>query len=298
MEKDYIVILYYKYIPLEKPEVIARAQRTLCETLGLKGRIIFAKEGINGTLCGEKEAIQNYISETQKIPEFSNIVFKKSVGHEGTFDKLKIKVRSEIVALNLTEDIDPNELTGERLKPEELKQWIKSGKDFHIVDIRNDYEYVSGHFKGSIGMPMENFRDLPKVVSKIHDLKDKPVVTVCTGGVRCEKASGFLKREGFQNVFQLDGGIVTYMEKYPAQDFAGTLYVFDNRITMDFEKNHEVVGKCKLCQKQTENYTNCADATCHDHFLYCGCELNSSQNGIPFCSDSCRNKIEDIHSGS
>jgi len=175
------------------------------------------------------------------------------------------------------------------LKPEELHQWIADKKEFYIVDMRNVYEHKVGHFEGSILPPIENFRDLPKVVEQIKHLKDKTVLTVCTGGVRCEKASGFLVSQGFTDVYQLDGGIVSYMEKYPNEDFKGKLYVFDGRVKMGFytdDAKHEVVGKCDACGAPSENYVNCDNPVCHRHFINCQ-NCIEKNDGKSFCTGGC-----------
>lgn len=288
---EYQILLYYKYVFIENPEAEMKRQKRLCEELGLKGRIIVAKEGINGTVEGLKENTEKYIEEMKKDERFSDMHWKRSVGDGNSFPKLSVKVRKEIVSLNLGEtcDIDPNQTTGIHLKPEELHNWIKEGKEFYIVDMRNAYEHKVGHFAGSILPPMENFRDLPKVVEQISHLKDKTVLTVCTGGVRCEKASGFLITQGFKDVYQLDGGIVSYMEKYPNEDFKGKLYVFDNRVTMGFytdDPKHEVVGKCDTCGDKTENYVNCANLECHRHFMACKKCVEESKGNIS-CPNGC-----------
>ena len=158
-------------------------------------------------------------------PRFSNTPQKKTAWNGETFLKISVKIRPEIVSLHLENDINPNELTGVHLKPEELKKWYESGKDFVVVDFRNDYEFKVGRFKNSIMPKLQNFRDIPKALGDLHDLKDKTVLTVCTGGVRCEKASGLLKREGFKDVYQLDGGMVTYMEKFPGQHCTAVVHV-------------------------------------------------------------------------
>jgi UPF0176 protein len=215
------------------------------------------------------------------------------VGTGNAFPKLKIKVRPEIVSLHLEKDIDPNQMTGKKLAPDELKKWFESGKEFYIVDMRNDYEYKVGHFKNSILPPLQNFRDVPKALPEINNLQDKTVLTVCTGGVRCEKASGILVKEGFKDVYQLDGGIVSYMEKYPAQEFKGTLYVFDNRVTMDFDpkEKHEVIGKCDFCQVSTENFMNCGNPQCNLKLLCCE---SCCEDEKAFCSMECKNKFESM----
>lgn len=284
------IILFYKYVHLSDPEAIKLWQTELCTRLGLTGRCIVASEGINATFEGTKDTIRQYVKEIEKNTKFKNIHFKYSVGTGSAFPKLSVKVRKEIVSLNLgTCDIDPNETTGTHLKPEELHQWIKTGREFYIIDMRNAYEHKVGHFENSILPSIENFRDLPKVVEQISHLKNKTVLTVCTGGVRCEKASGFLIQEGFKDVYQLDGGIVSYMEKYPNEDFQGKLYVFDQRVTMGFytdDTKHKIIGKCDACKEQSENYVNCANPVCHRHFIDCTDCLNKS-GGKAFCPGGC-----------
>src|SRR3989344_1852219 len=239
IDEQYQIILFYKYVRLADPEAVAEGQKEICEKLDLTGRYIIAAEGINATFEGTKENIKEYVKELEKDKRFCNIHFKYSIGTGHAFPKLSVKVRKEIVSLNLgTCDIDPNQITGTHLKPEELHEWLAPSKvegikkkEFYIVDMRNAYEHKVGHFEGSILPLIENFRDLPKVVEQIKHLKNKTVLTVCTGGVRCEKASGFLVTQGFNDVYQLSGGIVSYMEKYPNEDFQGKLYVFDKRVT-------------------------------------------------------------------
>lgn len=288
---NYTIILFYKYVAIEDPEKLRDEQRSLCEKLGLKGRIIVAKEGINATFEGTTENTELYLKEYLADPRFSDTHIKRSVGTGDAFPKLSVKVRKEIVSLHLEEDINPNEITGKHLKPEELKQWYESGKEFYVIDMRNDYEFKVGRFKNSQLMPIQNFRDIPKALSYIESLREKTVVPVCTGGVRCEKASGLLVREGFKDVYQLDGGIVSYMEKFPAQEFEGALYVFDRRILMDFDPKdkHVVVGKCEKCESPSERYVNCKNPMCNKHFLCC--EDCSEKDGRSFCSEECLAKV-------
>jgi UPF0176 protein len=218
---------------------------------------------------------------------------KRSVGTGNAFPRLSVKVRPEIVSLHLGVcDVDPNQTTGIHLAPEELHEWIKSGKEFYIVDMRNAYEHAIGHFKDSICPPMDNFRDLPKFVKSLKHLKDKTVLTVCTGGVRCEKASGYLITQGFTDVYQLDGGIVSYMEKYPNEDFHGKLYVFDARVAMGFytdDPKHVIVGKCESCGAQSENIVDCRSGACNGQFIICeDCEKTQiNKKGITYCPKGC-----------
>ena len=302
MNQKHTILLYYKYVHIDDPQAFREEHFALCKALGLKGRIIIATEGINGTVEGTDESCREYQRILVSDLRFADIHWKVSAGTEnGTaFPRLSVKVRKEIVSLHLgddDEDIDPNVMTGVHLKPEELRKWYEEGKEFHIVDMRNGYELEVGKFEGTVFPELDNFRDLKKNLKKIEDLKGKTVLTVCTGGVRCEKASGLLVREGFQDVYQLDGGMVTYMEKYPGQDFKGSLYVFDKRLTLNFTdpEKHEIIGRCKRCHKPSEHYVNCANLRCHDHFICCIDCLEENppdhpSGGIAYCDMWCKAK--------
>lgn len=273
------VLLYYQYVAIESPEKVRDEQRKLCESLNLKGRIIVAKEGINGTLEGTIENTEKYIEEMNEDsrlhPWGAGIDFKKSKGSGSAFQKLSVKLRDDIVSSAIKDlHLDPTVVTGKYITSEELHSWIHSEKEFFIIDMRNDYETDVGYFKNSILSRFENFRDLPKVLPILKDLKGRTIITVCTGGVRCEKASGFLVQNGFSDVYQLEGGIVTYMEKYPNEDFLGSLYVFDGRVTMGFnmeDPKHQIVGKCKYCAFPAEKYYDCKNLYCAGkrHFISC-----------------------------
>ncbi len=290
---DFEIILFYKYVRIDNPQKLVKEQKALQESLGIKGRTLIASEGINATMEGTREQIAKYLEAFLADPRFADTHIKRSVGTGAAFPKTVVKARSEIVTLGLGMcDIDPSVITGIHLKPEELHEWIRSDREFYIIDMRNAYEHKFGHFAGSIMPDMDNFRDLPQFLKSIEHLKDKTVVTVCTGGIRCEKASGYLLDNGFKDVYQLDGGIVSYMEKYPNEDFLGKLYVFDNRIAMGFhtdDPKHQVVGKCDVCGAPSERLTNCADIDCHRQVIACeSCELEKGKDFL--CKNGCKAK--------
>ena len=261
----YEVLLFYKFVSLKDPQAVTFWQKELCTNLGLKGRILVAEEGINGTVEGTTEAIKKYIQQTKMYSPFADINFKKSLGTGAAFNKLSVKLRDEIVTLGLPKEErwDCSQFTGKFLTAEELHDWIHNQKkEFYILDLRNTYEHQSGYFVGSILPNLSHFRDLPELLPTLEFLKDKTVVTVCTGGIRCEKATGLLIKYGFKDVWQLKDGIVTYMEKYPNEDFIGKLYVFDNRYLLGFnteDSKHQVVGRCLITGKPCENYVNFID---------------------------------------
>jgi UPF0176 protein len=287
------IIIFYKYTRVDDPTGFVAWVRNECEKIGIFGRILIAHEGINGTVEGTTEQIAAFEAQLHAqdgsagtFGNFSDVWFKASPGTGTAFKKLKVKARSEIVATGLSahEDIDPSKVTGTHIEPKELKSWIENGDDFAIVDMRNDYEFAVGHFAGSIDPGMGNFRDLKTVVPKLEHLKGKKVLTVCTYGVRCEKASGYLKQQGFEDVYQLHGGIGTYMKQYPGQDFLGSLYVFDNRMTEQFTDGYQRVGVCVGCGTSSERFGNCAVTDCHKQLIIC---QQCSTRPI-FCNHTCQ----------
>ena len=281
----YTVLIFYSYQTVERPEVVASWLTTLANAHRLLGRAIVAHEGINATFEGKTDDTEKFVAAFKSNPEFKDVWIKTSEGAGRSFPKLSIKVRDEIVGTHFPEEVDPRLKTAPHLSADELKQWYESGREFVVVDMRNSYEFASGHFKNAVDPGLDNSRDLPKAIEKLSDLKDKTVLTVCTAGVRCEKMSAYLMHEGFEDVYQLEGGIHSYMEKFPGQDFEGALYTFDNRVTMDFGGERKVIGKCRLCAGATERYVNCANNDCHLHFL--ACESCAPDAALAFCG-SCK----------
>ncbi|MEM0897501.1 MAG: rhodanese-related sulfurtransferase [Verrucomicrobiota bacterium] len=284
------ILLYYKYVPIADPEGFHRSHRELCERLGLRGRILIGEEGINGTVSGAKAATEEYMEVVYADERFSDMVFKVDPHDGHAFPKLSIKVRSEIVSLHLrNEDFSPEETTGKRLSPEEWKAAMEED-GVVILDGRNDYESDLGRFKGAICPPVQNFRDFPDWIRQnLAGQKDKKILTYCTGGIRCEKLSGFLLREGFTDVSQLEGGIVTY-GKDPVttgKDFDGKCFVFDERIVVEVNRTDtaKTVSRCRVCGKPSERYVNCRNKACNLKIFLC--EACESERGR-FCGSECR----------
>jgi UPF0176 protein len=288
METKYKTILFYKYchISQENVKILRERELSVCTVLGLTGRIIVATEGINGTLEGPIDAIETYKKHILKDVHFKKMKIKESASNGQSFPKIKVKIKDEIVSTKYPKHIDPLKKTGRYMNAKEVNKMFKKDEEFYVIDMRNDYEIASGHFKNTINTDwdMKASRDLPKFIEKLKDYKDKKVLTVCTGGVRCEKMSAYLIDQGFKDVSQLHHGIHTYMEKYPGENFKGTLYTFDNRMTMDFGgEKREVVGKCYVCGEKTEKYSHCSFTMCHQHLLFCDKHINE----IHYCNDKC-----------
>lgn len=285
----YLVLLYYLYVDIEDPVAYRDQQRTLCEELGLLGRIIVAKEGINGTLSGPRAACEAYVNAMQTDPLTAAMTFKIDEEQNHVFPKLSVKARDEIVTLGLAnEDFSPNETTGKHLTPAEWKAAMAEPNTV-ILDARNDYEFDLGHFKNAIRPDIGNFKELPTWIREHRtELEGKKILTYCTGGIRCEKFSGFLVREGFDNVNQLLGGIVEYGkdEQVRGENYDGECYVFDQRIGVPVNHvNATVVSSCQHCGEKSSRYINCAYAPCNaQHFCCENCEPTSQR----YCGDECR----------
>jgi UPF0176 protein len=271
------IILYYKFTPIADPEAVKLWQQTLAGSLNLKGRIIIAEHGINGTLGGEVEDLKKYVKQTKTYAGFKDMAFKWSDGGSSDFPKLSIKVRDEIVTFGVANRIKVNEAGivggGKHLKPAQVHELIKErGDDVVFFDGRNTYETAVGKFKNAVLPKTRHTRDFPTELKKkkYDDIKDKPVVTYCTGGIRCEVLSMLMKEEGFKEVYQIDGGIVKYGETYGDQGlWEGSLYVFDKRMATQFSDNAEDIGSCFHCNAKTSNFENCAVKSCNDLIIMC-----------------------------
>lgn len=284
----YRVLLYYKYVPIEEPEHFVQQHLHFCKEIGLKGRIIVAREGINGTVSGTVAQTDTYMKAMHADERFKDMVFKIDEAEGHAFKKIKVKLKRELVNFQLEKDVDPNKLSGKRLSPKAFYEHLQRD-DVIVIDGRNDYEYDIGHFRGAIRPEVRTFREFPKWVrNNLSQYKDKKVIMYCTGGIRCEKLSGFFLQEGFKDVAQLDGGIVTYGKDPEVQGelFDGKCYVFDERIAVRInQKEDKIVGKCYHCGRPEDRYVNCANPECHLQHICCmTCEVMHKRS----CSDACR----------
>lgn len=284
----YHVLLYYHYTHIEDPNSFKEEHRALCQSLNLLGRIYITHEGINGTVSGLIEDTQTYMEIMQKHDLFKGIVFKIDESENHVFKKLKLKIKNELVNFSLEDDVNPLEITGDYLEPSEFYERLQDPQTI-VIDARNTYEYDLGHFKGAIRPEIETFRELPQWIREHKDeFKDKKIITYCTGGVRCEKFSGWLKREGFEDVAQLHGGIVTYGKDPIAkgQLWDGLCYVFDERISVPINQvEHVIVGKDYFTGEPCERYINCANPDCNKQII---CSLESEIANQGSCSQACR----------
>lgn len=260
----YPVILFYKYIAIADAESFAAEQRRLCESLGLKGRILIAAEGINGTLAGPEEGVNRYVAALRTDARFADIEIKVSAGDAGTFPKLVVKVRSEIVTLNAGAIVPDKD---NQLSPAEWKRMMEEDPEAVLLDIRNRFESDAGKFEMAVVCDIEHFRELPQYVGRLESLKDKTVLMYCTGGIRCEKASALFRSNGFKNVFQLHGGIAAYQEQFGNDHWQGECFVFDQRMTVRVEKGLVQIGRCAHTGRATSRFVNCLHDPCHKLFI-------------------------------
>ncbi|MGI9088692.1 MAG: rhodanese-related sulfurtransferase [Chthoniobacterales bacterium] len=258
------VILFYKYVAIAEPEKFAAEQRAFCDSLGLKGRVLIAWEGINGTLAGPARAISAYTAELGADARFADVVFKFSAGDANTFPRLAVKARREIVTLGV-DGIVPDPTN--QLSPNEWKRMLENDPEVVLLDVRNRFESEAGCFAGAVVCEIENFRELPAYVDQLAPLKSKKVLMYCTGGIRCEKAAALLRARGFENVFQLHGGIVSYQEEFGNEHWQGECFVFDQRMTVRVEDGLVQLGRCAHTNRPTSRFVNCLHDPCHKLFI-------------------------------
>lgn len=291
------ILLYYKFTPIADPVAVQLWQKTLTESLGLKGRILISRHGINGTVGGEMDDLKAYIKATKQYAGFKDIVFKWSDGGRDDFPRMSVKARQELVGFKNSDDefeVDEKGVIGGgvHLKPKQVHELVeKYGDDVVFFDGRNEHEAKIGKFKNAVVPNTNTSRDFIVELEsdKYDDLKNKKIITYCTGGIRCEVISAMMKKRGFNDVYQIDGGIVKYGEAYGDDGlWEGSLRVFDDRMTVDFSDHAKVIGECSHCGGPTNNYENCAWANCNDLVLIC---LNCKQNpDLLFHTDVCRER--------
>jgi UPF0176 protein len=285
------IILYYKFTPIADPDAVRLWQKTLCEKVGVRGRILISKHGINGTLGGDITALKQYVKETKQFAGFKDTIFKWSDGTGQDFPKLAVKVRDEIVTFGAAEEIEVDAQGivggGKHLKPKQVHDLVeKHGDDVIFFDGRNAYEATVGKFKNALIPDVDRTRDFATELSdpKYNAIKDKPIVTYCTGGIRCEVLSMMMKKRGFTDVYQMDGGIVKYGETYKDDGlWEGSLYVFDDRMGLKFSDTAKDIADCIYCGTKTSNYENCANNACNKLVIICEACVSQGMHNCSNC---------------
>jgi len=243
----FINLSVYKFTPLENlPELRQRLLDLAC-ACSLKGTILLSAEGINLFVAGLRADVDVLMAELHGVDGLEDLTPKESESAEQPFNRMLVKIKKEIIAFGV-EGIDPAHQPSSKLAPHTLKQWLDEGRPITLLDTRNDYEIRLGTFRGAVPAGIEHFRDFPNAVRRLKsELKDKPIVMFCTGGIRCEKAGPFMAREGY-NVFQLDGGILKYFEECGGAHYDGECFVFDKRVGVDAALKETDSALCFACQ--------------------------------------------------
>lgn len=249
----FLVAALYHFARFERCEAFREPLQAYCDDNGIKGTLLIAREGINGTVAGSDAAIAGLIAYLRAQPEFSDLEHKQSRASKMPFLRMKVRLKREIVTMGV-EDIDPNRIVGTYVGPKDWNALI-ADPDTIVIDTRNDYETAIGTFKGAIDPQTKTFREFPDWVRNNTDLHDKPkaaqkIAMYCTGGIRCEKATAFMKQQGFEDVYHLKGGILKYLEEVPQEEslWEGTCFVFDERVSVEHglkEGNHRLCHACR-----------------------------------------------------
>lgn len=274
------ILLYYCFTPLADPTAVMLWQRTVCQSLGLRGRILISSAGINGTVGGEIDACRTYVRRTREYPGLKDMEFKWSAGGAEDFPRLSVKVRPEIVSFGAPGELQVDEHGvvggGTHLSPEGLHELVAEREDVVFFDGRNAFEAQIGAFRDAIVPDVRTTGDFVAELDsgKYDALKSKPVVTYCTGGIRCEVLTSLMRARGFNEVYQLDGGIVRYGERFGNTGlWEGSLYVFDRRMHMEFgpagDPAYVQRGFCEDCGAPTNSFANCDNEDCRTLRLVC-----------------------------
>jgi UPF0176 protein len=285
--KNYLVLAYYLYTPIEDPVSESEKHLNFCKSLGLRGRIYLANEGINGTISGTRQACEQYMLHMKQDARFAAIEFKIDEHTEHAFTRMHVRPKAEIVHSGIRDPryINPIEQTGVKLSGHDFQKMLEQD-DVVILDVRSNYETRLGRFKNSITLDIETFREFPEKIKELQHLKDKKIVTCCTGGIKCEKASALLLKEGFQDVYQLHNGIIGYAQDTGGKDFDGVLYVFDARVAVPINKvNPTAIANCTKCGTPTTRNLNCANVECNEQFNMCESCSHEMQGA---CSHECK----------
>ena len=246
---DVLNIAGYKFEPLDDVEVLVPEFQSVCNKLGLKGSVYLSPNGINFSLAGSEEDIQQYVQFMEQDERFLNIPLKKTYSETQPFRRMKVRPKKEIISLG-RDDVNPRELTGGYVTPQELYKMYENKEDVIVLDTRNEYETRVGLFENAVDLQLDTFRDFPDAIEQLpEEYKDKQIVMYCTGGIRCEKASAVMLKAGFSDVKQLEGGVLDYFKETDGKYWNGDCFVFDERVALDTELNETEYIYCYICRE-------------------------------------------------
>ena len=249
LSKSIVNIAAYKFFRWDDLEPRRDQLKSLCKQLSLRGTILISGEGINLFLAGARESIDSFLSFLRRIPELVDIPVKESLTDYQPFNRMLVRIKREIVPVGV-DGVQPIADASPKLSPELLKQWLDEKRPIALLDTRNDYEVELGTFENAIDLNIKNFREFPKAAAAISDeVKKQPVVMFCTGGIRCEKIGPYMKGLGFEDIYQLDGGILRYFEKCQQSHYNGDCFVFDQRVAVEPSLEPSDMSECFACKR-------------------------------------------------
>jgi len=246
---DVLNIAGYKFEPLSDIDYLVQEFQSVCDDLELKGSVYLSPNGINFSLAGSEEAIDQYLLFMEQDERFLNIPLKKTYSETQPFRRMKVRPKKEIISLG-RDDINPRELTGDYVTPKELYAMYENNEDVIVLDTRNEYETRVGLFENAVDLQLDTFRDFPNAIEQLpEEYKDKQIVMYCTGGIRCEKASAVMLKAGFSDVKQLEGGVLDYFKETGGKYWNGDCFVFDERVALDTDLNETEYIYCYICRE-------------------------------------------------
>ena len=248
MAQPFVNIAGYRFVDLPDRDELRQPFRDVCEKNGLLGTILLSTEGINFFICGDQKGVDAFVDYLEEEERFTGIQLKVSHSEKLAFRRMNVRLKKEIISMGMDE-IRPAEQTRESISPAEIKHWLDEGRDITLLDTRNDYEIRIGSFENSVDLNLSTFRTFPEAVRNSTLEKDKTVVMFCTGGIRCEKASALMLKEGFEDVRQLEGGVLGYFEEMGGAHWDGDCFVFDRRVAVDPELNVTGAEVCFACRE-------------------------------------------------
>lgn len=238
----------YRFTPLAGLKELRTDLLAFCHGKALCGTILLSEEGINFYIAGKPDAAGELLEKLRSIPGLDGLTARRSTSEKRPYDRMRVKIKREIIAFGI-DGVNPGVHSSPKLSPRKLKEWLDEGRDITLLDTRNNYEILSGTFKGAVPADIDHFREFPEAVRKLpSDWKSRPIVMFCTGGIRCEKAGPFMEREGFRNILQLDGGILRYFEECGGAHFEGECFVFDQRVGLNEALEETASILCPRCQ--------------------------------------------------
>ena len=239
----------YKFTPITNTKSLQEEILKHSKRLGLKGTVLISQKGLNFSIAGEIESSKDFITFLRSDKRFNDIDIKTTYNEYQPFRKMLVRIKKEIISMGV-DQIDPFTFTGEKISPKELHKKLNNKEDIILLDTRNEYEVRLGTFENAVDLNLDSFRDFPKEIKNLkQEMKDKEIVMFCTGGVRCEKASALMLKNGFKDVKQIDGGVINYFKETGGAFWKGDCFVFDDRVALDKELKETDYILCYRCRE-------------------------------------------------